>query len=779
MKRTIGFLTLTAMLLIAYPGAASAQDTGKTIDFSCRAMTVKALMEKLAQETGIPFACSALMASDVLLIEAKSVTVSALMDKIALAATGEWRKDGAGFSLNRDLTRAKQEDREYLEHRASRIKLDIDKGLQDVAKQGTFDPNKTLDPNTPGRGSISTNDGGQQISFRIPNGEEAPIGRALNRALAGFNALDLAAIPQGTRTVYSTNPTPMQRQMPGAATKAIQTFIQEQQAYVRAAGQSAQPQMNVFFLGGETRPLAFEGGVSKAIIVLYRGFWQDSIEVELRIADQTGQIKASYSKVLGPGYEPPGRNAAPSTEPAAVGEPIEISDTAKRLAALLGTSGGRAISDTFSFVSRGAGGAAFQVVGSPSGGAREPEKVVAPDLRPLLDNPDKNEPLSFAISELCASLKPTEGNLVALLPDSLLIPLSSRCQQPLATGELRRILETQLDMKLASKDGWAVLTPKYPSLSRFTRVDRPAFANLLNSIQKEGRASLHALAAYAANHLQPSMTGIEMNWVKLLTPQAEPAFRNATTAWSMLKFYAVLDPVQKTNLERSGMIPIGNLSMPQMTALKNMVYNDPSGPTRQVMQPPMPPVPPGPGGRGGQQNVEIAVTRSVIAMAPQGGGGRALPGIREFSTNLSDERTEFLPNGVPTIGQLRLSIQSTDGVYATESETAVSGRFLGPEEYGMMQGLASGPAAGFITQYSFFRNARVVRMNFTFQLTPEASLTRSLDDNVVDMVSRPMTFAQLPQGFRDAAEAARRRMAEAETRGRMQFGGGNPPPPER
>ncbi|MBI5706264.1 MAG: hypothetical protein HZC36_04670 [Armatimonadetes bacterium] len=742
------------------------QDTGKVVDFEAKATTVKSLLAQLSKQTGVALSCSNQVQNDVVLLRARGQSLDALMAKLAEVTTSRWERSGNGFNLNRDLDKVKIEDAKYLDYRAHAILQELDKSAQELKKQGGFDANKAANDTSPGRASIETNENGKTTQFRLPNPNEAPIGRALMRILASLNARDLAAIPEGSRNVFATNPTRMQRPMPAAANPALQTFLQEQEAYVRAAGQpeSGNSGSEILFLGGESRPLSFQGGFGKALLIFYRAPGQEGLQVELKIADSTGTIRASHSKYLGPRGD--SRKAGQTPAGAAGESPIAISDLSKQIAEALGGPIRNGQGDTFSFTATSGGGGVMRVVGSPFG-APQATKPLTKELQAWFSRPDQNDPLSSFVAELITGLD-ASGSLVALLPDSLLMPLASLASKPLKPSELRELLSREQLMAVRQDGGWTVVQPQYPSLARIRRVDRTAFSNMLRAIEKDGMLSLDTAAAYASGRTQPMASGIESQWVNLAYPHAAPAFSNAIGSWRMYQFYAVLDPGRRAMLRDRGEVAVGGPSVNQQAALSTMVFHDPMGPSRRQIEAPMPT-------QGAQRQRTQVATRSIVAT---GSDAMEFMPMFDLSMNLSDERTEMLPNGLNPNGVAKLNGDVQEGLYATQSSGG--GRFFTAQEYGMYMGLAGGPAGQYFPQYSHFRPARITRMNFMFELSDIATLAKSLTEEAVDLKQQAVAWNLVNPAIRRAAEEHKAQMDNANRKMDLRIGGvAIPPPPAR
>ena len=142
---------------------------------------------------------------------------------------------------------------------------------------------------------------------------------------------------------------------------------------------------------------------------------------------------------------------------------------------------------------------------------------------------------------------------------------------------------------------------------------------------------------------------------------------------------------------------------------------------------------------------------------------------------LLDERTEFLPNGVPRDGILTLNWTEEPAVLAASSQDPEGGRFYSAGEFGMLSGMlgaGNSPIASMTPNYDRFKPSRVTQLAFTFRYSPNASLTRQLSDATTVPGAQFGTLGQMPAEFRRRVEQFQRMGGAAlgvERRG--------PPPP--
>ena len=793
LNKPIAVLALGAAALMS-----AAQDTSQKVSFSAPAGIAKNLLPELSKAAGVNFLTSPQTAGEVLLIDVKDVTLKDLMERIAKVAAAEWKQEGESFRLIRSQALAAQQERAFLTERANRLKAEQAKLTQELAgmpalsaaeaKRAHDEQAKQIDAV---RSAIAE---GRPVSSNAINPAVMnlnPGTRLMLRLLAAMPPAELAALGAGTRTVYSSAPTRAQKPLPGQANRAIGDFLREYEIWLqanppKAASEPATGVPMIMFDGG-LKPM--QGGLGKVLLVVSRTQFGNNLQCELRVADAAGDIVTSQFRALNDTSVPlagPGRAATPEAAatptPPAGEKPLEISAPAREHAAFLAQSPsrGNGIFIASAGPSPRGGGAAIRVtnelvLGAPAGGGGGPAKPLPVNSAwaDKLVHPDRSDPLSFAVSELYLALARDHGkNLVASLTDSLLIPLGTRAQQPIAPSQLLQIARNELSQNVEEDQSWMTVMPKFPAYERSIRIDREQLANLLTSIQKEGRMSLDALSRYALSRNLPAPNpALDGRYLNALFPNAFGEFNQAVGNWRMHQLYATLDAGQRKRLADGGAINLGALTPQQFRIVDSLVFDDMGGP--YLNRAPAP----NPGGANRAQS------ETQMRFAAQGGQTFS---FGNGSSKLSDERTEFLAGGLPGAGTLTLTVNNQEAALAMRQDGSAEPRFFTPESYGAYQTIGAnlvinggnGPAPQ-VPQYDTFRPAIQQTLDFHFQLTSQASIDRQLRDAWFVQGSTPGGYEMLPETYRQRVDEAAKRMKDA--RATVNIGGGparvRPPQP--
>lgn len=751
------------------------QDMAQKVTFSSPAASAKNLLAELSRATGVTFSVSPQTQGEILLVDVKDVPLSELMKRIAQAAAAEWKQEGESFRLIRTQALQNQQEREYLDARALRFKADqarIQQEISNLKPLTQAEAQKAAEAQKHAAEEIMSGREGAARTLKVGAFIASPPNRLLLKLLTAISPADLARIAPGTRMVLSSLPTRMQRSLPGAAGRYINEFMQEYQTWLSAQPPAAQNEdlgdKPVFFgMGGGLVPM--QGGLGKVLLILTRNSNQEDVNAQIRVADGHGNIVADQMRMLMTRDNSPG---AQNSGGASNEKPIEVSQQAKEHAAFMNQSpsrGGANVMIATPALPSGGGAARFTVsttveaiaIGAPANAT--PRLPVSPEWMQKLVHPEKNEPLGFAASELFLGAAKARGeNIVASLPDSALLPLSSRALQQIAPSALLALSQANLDLKVESADGWLMVMPKFPAYVREIRVDRVELQRLLTAVQKEGRLTLDNISRYASSRANPAPApAFDSRYVNCLFQHAFQDFNQATFNWRMLQLYATLGAGQRQNLGNGGALSLGALSPKQHGIVASMVYDDMAGP---MFVQPMPP--------GQPQRSE---SREFYSFRGEGGG--SVISFGSGGRKLIDERTEFLPTGVPSDGVMTVRVDTQEAVYATRKDGTADPRFFTAQAYGAYVGMApnivlTGTAASSVPQYDTFRQAALQIMWFHFQLSQQASMDKELRDSWLQPGARDVPYGSLSDQFRARAEEMAKKMANSNAT--IKVGGGPP-----
>jgi len=729
------------MAALAISCLAHAQDYNQKVSYTTVAVPAKRAVAELAKATKTPLDISPTVANEVLVIDVKGVVLEDLMARIAKSVSGQWDEhDGM-----RMLTRSNDQHRaEYLEELAARkaaIKKAVDKLIEPLKKNPTFDE-KDADKMASKLGEKSGIGGmlqggdptamAQGAKSMFTQGSDHPAGRVTARLLSMVDAGIIAKLNDDERVVFSTRPNMMQIGMPNGAIQVINQFVQEQNIWAEAVNRRSADQPGLIdqaigmAMGANNSEI--KGTPDKALLCVERSPILDNYEVRLKIYD--GQGKMLYQGGQSVLLDSSILNFADSilkAEPTKDAE-IELTPDSKELLEFY-----RSLTN----IMFSAGKA----------------KNMSKQLFEKLARPDVYDPLSFIHSEALLALAKGRGaQLVADVPDSIMraSAFAMPGQKLTANGFLKQ-LTTMSIVDIEEKDGWMLMKPTRPFNERQKRVDRFALAQLIAQTSRHGYMALDDLAAYSLKNPPFMSTEITQTYSMTMLPGA--AMTTGTTNWSMLRFYGSLGLAQRQALARGVRIPFRNLSPNLLELVRRMAF----------------------------RTSAIAGGGIVVKSGP---GANPASIVDAFGTDYRSEPTELMPSGLPGSGEVSLNVK-TDLVVKDAGEAQPRIQLFsayGPEELAAFSSLKEDPTLGgiigaMVPDLKTFRMADRVTYAFQFSLTPDASLNQTLTDLKYDPASAILDVNGLPADFKKRYDETQAQMKKAGGLGAILGGlGGNPKP---
>lgn len=713
--------------------ASAAQDGNVTVDLAPQSLDV--LMPKLAKATGQNLSVGTLMTKDVLLVNVKNAPVNELVATIAKVTGGIWVQSGGGLRLDKDLALESKENAEAVAERAVFLKASIDKLVQDAAKEPKFDPSQLRQQveqmRSQGPGQAG-GPGGNRGGLNFQNMQmQMPAGRAIIQTLASMRPEDLAKIGPNQRVVFSSRPTSMQKPLPGNAVAVMSSFMADQQKLTAAMGQMReefraqrgdQP-------GGQARPpqpnqqQTQQLAPVKSFLIASRNGNQPGLALVYVAADANGQAVGTGNLMLGQAFNGPFDPAVQQQQQqqASSGDGESVW-SAKTLAA----------ADLFG---RGNfGGPGGPRGGGFGGGNQSDQTPPSKEFIALLKDPVTNDPLSFHVADAVRSMA-GDKNVVALLPDSLAGQVGRALRSKPTVEAVTSLAKDSWNLSLEVNGNWFTLSPKRKIDARYDRVDRVALKTLIDSIVAKKSARLDDVAKYAMK--APAVNnGLDLALVRAIDPGSVQTVQQVYGQdRDALLFFAGLNPVNRTNMANGQKLIVSTIGGNVQAILANMVYHSQDGP---------------------------AVVRNVNAVQAQPGfagrgpGGRGRNGVG----NMSNERTEVLPTGVPGNSIVAMLVASTPVAKAVNSSGQA--RVYDPQMMAGERAMAEAP----VPQPQGNQNrprpqtpnwqgyVPGVQTSYTmvFELAPGITMTRRLEDTSFDGNAQAVSYDSLPGSFQNAVD---------------------------
>jgi hypothetical protein len=532
--------------------------------------------------------------------------------------------------------------------------------------------------------------------------------KVMARLVQSLGLDQLASTSLDSRIVYSTSPTRVQQALGSDAGQIVLDFVQEQ----RAAQQGSDAQAPSGARGRATPTMGSSGNLgltpAKADLILTHPGSADVYDLELLVGDAEGRLvtRADMPLVLRP--------AAKDTADVRFdsgGDPLQLSALSLELSKLIRSSGAPVLSTMGAVVVRGDAAAPYGTdagTAAPAGG----------DLRKALSSPETYEPLEFCAGEaLGAAADALKMNVVAVLPDSCLLPAT----QTVAGGTLTAAgvvaaAQTDWGLKAAVDGSWLEFRPRKQASSYNYRLDRGVMGKTLRQLTTNGFLTLDDRATYAAGEpIAPAGGNFEGPLFRLFSPTEARGLEMGLQSGErkMLRFFASLTYMQRQALGAGRAVSVTS-AFSGNDALFDMVYNSISGPS---------------------------------AGSGSGGAARTPTGPRRQPRvvgDLTSERTEVLPDGIP--GGTELAVQASSR----------------PSVFGIAENGEKVPTSGSVVTYagggastsrfdSYVVGDRITYI-FVFRFTPEVTLRKVLTDVNIDPNAKGVPYDQLPDDVRKQAE---------------------------
>lgn len=742
---------------------AIAQDMAKKISYEGTANRTPNVLAEISSLAGINLRAGSDLNNDVIIVRFKDSEVSDVMKQLADALDAEWAKESDGWRLVRSENIRLRQERAEIAARAKQLAESL-KSANDVAKVSaeftSEDAKKLAEDSANQVRQMMQNRGNFERQFTRENMRNfqnsttrQPGGRAVVKLLNNLRIEDLAALKPGTRTVFSTAPTQMQQRLGNNSLQVVRQFVNEQKQFDQAMSDAMAA---VLPTGGTNAPMISFGGpgmrsqttntnsvATKALLIVTRFGNTDTLSCQLVVADQDGEYIAQGFFALG---DSDLRSEVSSQAPNASEQPIALSDLSKQFIEIVKSAS----------PARGAGGNVVflttvddgngAVTMSSDGRENSPSLKLSKEWLERFTNPDKFEPLSTVPSDILNGYsKSKESNLIALISDELLMRLARRL---VGGGSLKpsEVEAALSDWELTKKTtgNWTLITPAKPDEVRSQRINRTALASMYRTLAANGRLTLDDLAANALAQPEFSSTWtFDEFYTGVLNPsgtQQGLLGRFGNQQQQMLRFYGSLGAAQKNALRNRQPLAYNGMNPAQRTILHSMVYNSADGPRIEAAN-------------NGRREREQRELRMEVrnGMAFMSGG------------NLQTERTEALPNGIPQQTLLNLRIDNEQAVLASAPNGA--SRILTAD--GIAQNRLRGEmpqlarfAGGESPQYDKYQMATQSNYEFVFRMTPNISLSRRLEDAIVDARSSAVAYDALDNRFKRDVDRAYERLKQ-------------------
>jgi hypothetical protein len=698
--------------LAALTCASLAQDSKVT--YTTVAVSAKKAIADLAQKSGMKIECSPSMEKEILVLRLNDAPIDAVMKQIAAVTSGAWNKEGETYYLVANGSARQIEANRILQRDADAMTKMLKAQITGMAKRDKNAP--------PEAASI----------FGINMGGNS----ALAQIALAIGTTQLASVSDGGRVVYSTNPTGMQKSLPGSATQFINQFVidynklaamQKQDEPAKADSDENTAMFMEMFGNRMRKPKPITGPPAKALVVVSRKnmFFNSGLSLELKLYDANGKVLTTSTLPLSMGGMPFGAVAAAAVEDGKAGD--QTAAPAKK------EEGKKVDSREIKLSTLSA--ELHKMDGSFGRGGGAASLKLSKDLMDALRDPVEHDPLSFVHSEgLIQIAENRNEQLVADLPDSVTSILGFLTDKGTLTTDTF-LTEIKGDDKAAvvEGNGWMVVSPADGAKSRKERIDRYALRTLIQVADSKGSVGLDDVASYATKNESP-MEGApaSMSYIMLFAPGAVQQGMMGQVNWDMLRFYGLLDPAQKQSLRQGTRLAFNRLTSGQEAQVTKMVFGAKESLVVETRQ-----------NRPGQPK-EDPITQMIRSQMEMFGGGNE----NDYRT----EPTEVMPSGLPQDGFIVVDFSSEPvGQPQTMSTDLGRGISLGPTELGLFKFFKDDPQmAGMSGEMPTMDDIKVGTRsiyNFSFYVAQAVCEKQTLNDDAIAKDAPVYKVGNLPADF--------------------------------
>jgi hypothetical protein len=702
-------------------------DLSKKVSFESVAMPAARLVADLGKATGLNLDVSQQTGGEIVLVRVAETPVKDVMDRLAQVVDGEWVTEDTGVirlvrpaaNLNREIS---AERAERIAAMAKSVKEAVE-GLKKAAAKPPANAQAQV------QAGVSWPFGGSNLHKHIV------------QILSRLSPADLALAEDGGRVVFSSNPTRIQKPIPGNLEPIVAELVAEHNKAAEAAKKSNPDDdeeideetkkwitlMKSFGFGQDPKPI--EGRPAKLLLIVEEQEFMGGITATLRLYDVNGKVATEGTTSI--------------HQSSWMQEAIDIA-TQKPKPAMAADDKAIEYSATTQEISR--------IFSSLMGGASRGK--MSSELDAKLSRPDLFDPLSFGPSEsLHAISRHKKLNLVANLPDE------SDSIFELVTGGTQTVntylksLEESKELVVSKTGGWLTVAPKRPVEARRKRTDRAALARLIAASKAKGTVGLDDIAQYALTSPSPMEASTAMQYLMLYAPNAMQMGMMGMVDWDTVRLWGSLAPGQRDALASGGQISFGSLSPLQRDLMNRIMFG--ASANLKVA-------------KAGEKPQEPGFMDMIVAF------------MAAKHADYRQEPTEIMPMGLPAAGYIAANIGKEPVGRAVSEDPMLAFTALGVDELAIFQYFKEDPnmaqVAGMMPTITKMRVGERTNIALRMFAAADVYAEKMLQDNKVDPNSPIVDFDNLPQDFKDKIRARFEAFKKSPIPG-LGFGRQGVPPP--
>lgn len=506
-----------------------------TFTYTTRGAPVTQVLAEITRRTGLTLEATPTAGKEIVIVDVKGAKLGDFMPRLATVASGEWKKEGAGYRLTRSDAFARKSQAEEVARSAATFAKELEVRKAALA---AFDANESDLLAGKVQAMLAqrqaANDSNYFRTMQTLN-VESPTGRFATRALDALGPKALAEVRPMERHVYSTRPNRMQRAMPFDITPLLNLYRQEQAQYSASLLKRIDAkQLQGWYAGAGL--ITVPAPPSRVLLAVARPPFGTGLSFEVLLVDAENRIaqqgKVDIQSKDAARLEPP--SPAPGNDP-----PIELSPTSQ------------------------------QFIGSIRKVMEGQAATAEPALLRELENPEKYDPVSFILPDGLRAV--AQGrNVVAQMEDIsfLAAPMQANPEGKIGRGAFRKWLATGHDVE--ETDGWMVVKPRNAWDARETRIDRAHMGRFFRATRAAGTVGLDQAAEYALGCPRRYVETVSFAYSFLLQPQVNSAIE--MDSLDFVRLYGALDPRQRKALQDGTEMRAADLPPAARTELASLAF---------------------------------------------------------------------------------------------------------------------------------------------------------------------------------------------------------------
>ncbi len=722
-----------------------------TLNFKSNFEPLGKVIERISAETHMPMAAFGDVKAYPIYINVKDVSVKELLERIATAAGAEWEKKDNSLYLSSPQSLKAQQQKAGDPKLIAAIEATINQpapkkrtGAEMEAEMKKFekDPKNATKFMAEIFGQMFQADEGTLELLRI------------------IGSKDLSSIVEGRRVVLSSTPTAMQVPMSGKSINAVLAYLKK----LAAAEKSVKPKkpdqegfdIGMMFGGGQGLKKPELVNQINTIQTVFQITQRSTLSVEISAytSDGVGVYKRNVQlPIVNP----------ESSRPIVKGETSLVKGgPAKDYAQAL--EEGKKIDPFMSLLTSAQSGglsalSMFMSPDGPTGTNEGPAKAISAEIRALMGDPSKNEPLAYLLGPLLDHQAKGGKNIIAMPSDDVISTLCTQLTKEDATIEgVLDAIDRTITEKITNDGTWTIVQASSPLEFRSAFCKRDALTALIKARSTKGYVNLDDCSRFAT--AQDSARGSEILGLPIVTSVFRTSDLGSATAltsigFDSLKLYATLTDYQRQSLSSKKPVPLAALTPAQTSIISRMVFNGA--------------LPPFKAGEGMTAQMMSSIDESGDNMGGMMSIGLAMAGPMMAAFGMGDitmdsERTVLLPDGIPVVGSITLKSMPIEGLMAIDNATG-NKMITVPEMLGMMNNDTFSQIPGMKNMKRSFDQYKLAKQTtymLFFQFGKRASYFTSLYDVWVDD-SKTYSKAQLPDKIKERMDAIGKIAAPAQT----------------